>query len=81
MELVAGGELKRLFRLKDSQGKPKPLTDLQASKVMKSLLKGVASVHARDIIHRDLKPANILLDNSRDDCCTVKIVDFGLSAE
>ena len=81
MELVAGGELKRLFRLKDSQGKPKPLTDLQASKVMKSLLKGVAYVHARDIIHRDLKPANILLDNTSDDCCTVKIVDFGLSAE
>lgn len=38
MELVAGGELKRLFRLRDKSGKPKPLTDLQASKVMKSLI-------------------------------------------
>ena len=81
MELVAGGELKRLFRLKDKAGKPRPLTDLQASKVMQSLLKGVAYVHARDIIHRDLKPANILLTNAREDCSTVKIVDFGLSAE
>ena len=81
MELIAGGELKRLFRLKDKAGKPKPLTDLEASKVMHSLLKGVAYVHARDIIHRDLKPANILLENVRDDCSIVKIVDFGLSAE
>ena len=81
MELIEGGELKRLFRMKDKTGKAKPLTDLQASKVMQSLLKGVAYVHARDIIHRDLKPANILLVNTRDDCSTVKIVDFGLSAE
>lgn len=81
MELVAGGELKRLFRLKDSQGKPRPLSDLQASRVMQSLLKGVAYVHARDIVHRDLKPANILLTDAKDICSSVKIVDFGLSAE
>ena len=48
---------------------------------MKSLIKGVAYVHARDIIHRDLKPENLLLKNSDDDCTEVKIVDFGLSAE
>ena len=48
---------------------------------MKSLLKGVAYVHARDIVHRDLKPANILLTGAQDICCDVKIVDFGLSAE
>ena len=49
------------MKLKDDKGQPKPLTDLEASKVMKSLLNGVAYVHARDIIHRDLKPENILL--------------------
>ena len=81
MELIEGGELKRLFRLKDKASNPKSLSDGEASKVMQSLLKGVAYVHARDIIHRDLKPANILLANTRDDCSTVKIVDFGLSAE
>ena len=53
--------MKRLFKLKDKMENPKPLTDLEASQVMKSLLKGVAYVHARDIVHRDLKPENILL--------------------
>ena len=48
---------------------------------MKSLLKGVAYVHARDIVHRDLKPENILLVNEEQTCTDVKIVDFGLSAE
>lgn len=81
MELIPGGQLKRLYKFKDSNGKPKPLTDLEASKVMKSLLKGVEYVHGCDIIHRDLKPENILLKDDRDDCYEVKIVDFGLSAE
>ena len=61
MELIPGGQLKRLYKLKDDKGKPKQLSDLEASTVMHSLLKGVAYVHARDIIHRDLKPENILL--------------------
>ena len=81
MELIPGGQLKRLFKLTDLRGKPKPLTDLEASKVMMSLLKGVAYVHARDIVHRDLKPENILLTTEDEDCYEVKIVDFGLSAE
>lgn len=81
MELIPGGQLKRLFKLKDKAGKPKPLTDYEASQVMLSLLKGVAYVHARDIIHRDLKPENILLVDTSEDCQDVKIVDFGLSAE
>ena len=31
MELIPGGQLKRLFKLKDKAGKPKPLTDFEAS--------------------------------------------------
>ena len=81
MELIPGGQLKRHFKKKDKVGKPKPLTDLEASQVMLSLLKGVEYVHARDIIHRDLKPENILLDDLSEDCHNIKIVDFGLSAE
>ena len=81
MELIPGGQLKRLFKQRNSSGSPKALSDLEASKVMKDLLKGVAYVHARDIVHRDLKPENILMKNEREDCFEVKIVDFGLSAE
>ena len=40
---------------------PKPLSDLEASRVVKSLLEGVAYIHDRSIIHRDIKPENILL--------------------
>ncbi len=81
MELIPGGVLKRLFKLTDNTGAQKPLTDLEASKIMKSLLEGVAYVHARDIVHRDLKPENIILAKDEPDCFDVKIVDFGLSAE
>lgn len=81
MELIPGGQLKRLFKQKDATGSARPLSDLEASKVMKDLLKGVAYVHARDIVHRDLKPENILMKNESEDCFEVKIVDFGLSAE
>ena len=68
MELILGGTLKRLYKLKDSKDRPKPLTDAEASRVMQSLLKGVAYVHARDIVHRDLKPENILLATEEDSC-------------
>ena len=81
MELIPGGQLKNMFKLKDENGKARPLSDLQASRIMKSLLEGVAYVHARDIMHRDLKPENILLSHNSEDCDQVKIVDFGLSAE
>ena len=57
------------------------MTDFEASKVVKSLLEGVAYIHDRNIIHRDIKPENILLADESDDCYNVKIVDFGLSAE
>ena len=38
MELIPGGQLKKLYKQKKDNGDLKPLTDLQASKVMKSLL-------------------------------------------
>lgn len=31
MELIPGGQLKRHFKGKDAHGKPKPLTDFEAS--------------------------------------------------
>jgi serine/threonine protein kinase len=36
--------------------------------------------HRNGIAHRDLKPENLLVHNSRNGDCTLKIADFGLSA-
>jgi len=47
---------------------------------MKSLLQAINYVHTLNIVHRDLKPENILLDDEND-LSSVKIADFGLSAE
>lgn len=47
---------------------------------MRSLLKAIDYVHKQNIVHRDLKPDNILVDDE-DDLETIKIADFGLSAE
>ena len=76
MEYVSGGQLKRLYEQHDEP----PLSDTQASQLMKSLLEGVQYIHSKQIIHRDLKPENILLTSADSACTSVKIVDFGLSA-
>ena len=81
MEYVVGGRLKNLFELET------PLKDAEVAKIMKSLLLGVEHIHSKNIVHRDLKPENILLTHGRssvDDqsvCTSVKIIDFGISAE
>ena len=37
--------------------------------------------HAQRIVHRDIKPSNIMITQSLDGTCAVKILDFGLAAE
>ena len=81
MEHIPGGQMTRVFKLSNANGDQRLLSDLEASRVMKSLLEGVAYVHTRDIVHRDLKPENVLLATEDEVCTDVKIVDFGLSAE
>eukprot|EP01017_Pseudomicrothorax_dubius_P031284 TRINITY_DN3979_c0_g1_i2.p1 TRINITY_DN3979_c0_g1~~TRINITY_DN3979_c0_g1_i2.p1 ORF type:complete len:180 (+),score=52.38 TRINITY_DN3979_c0_g1_i2:57-596(+) len=43
--------------------------------LMRQLLEGVASCHAKRVLHRDLKPQNILLGKDN----LLKIADFGLA--
>lgn len=57
----------------------KGFSDLEASQIIKSLLKAVKYIHHKDIVHRDLKPANILLEDCNN-FSSVKVTDFGLSA-
>jgi calcium/calmodulin-dependent protein kinase I len=70
MDCIQGGRLSNLICDK------KTFTDLEASKIMKSILKAVSYIHEMGIIHRDMKTANILL-NDPNDLSSVKIIDFG----
>ena len=60
--------------------KTKHLTEGDAAKIMRQIFSAVAYCHANNICHRDLKPENFLL-NKPDDISSIKLIDFGLSAE
>lgn len=73
MELVTGGNLQSFMA-------SKKLTEVQASSIMRGVLKAVNYMHSKNIIHRDLKPENILLTSLKD-LSLIKVADFGLSAQ
>lgn len=70
------------------------MTDEEAAMVMRGIFSGLQYIHSKDIVHRDLKPGkgllrtcgvltcieNILL-NDLADLSSIKICDFGLSAQ
>lgn len=73
MELVLGGTLQQFIQTRR-------LSDLQASQVMRGLLRAVSYMHSKNIIHRDIKPENILVPSYKD-LSLIKVADFGLSAQ
>ncbi|GCB87012.1 hypothetical protein scyTo_0027679, partial [Scyliorhinus torazame] len=50
MELLRGGEL--LVRIRNR----KNFSELEASRIMRSLVSGVSHMHDTGVVHRDLKP-------------------------
>lgn len=75
-ELASGGEL-----FAPLSGGYYRFSEREVSRIMRSLLCCVASMHAKGIVHRDLKPDNILMaDESGVDVAEVKLIDFGLAA-
>lgn len=57
MELIHGGSLQKFIedRIKENN----PISDLEASIIMKSILDGVFYIHTKNIVHRDLKPGTL----------------------
>lgn len=71
MEYMDGGTLQQFV----SGGQA--LSEPALAAVARSVLRGLAEMHAQRKIHRDIKPSNILLDRQG----RVKISDFGLVRE
>ncbi|XP_044754109.1 death-associated protein kinase related isoform X1 [Coccinella septempunctata] len=72
LELAAGGELQHILDGDNC------FEEVEARKVMRQILEGVAYLHSRNIAHLDLKPQNILLA-TEDSCDDIKLCDFGIS--
>lgn len=71
MEYMDGGTLQKFVSKKQALSEP------ALAGVARSVLRGLAEMHAQRKIHRDIKPSNILLDRQG----RVKISDFGLVRE
>ena len=59
MELVHGGNLRDLISARADDNNC--FTDLEASTIIKGILKAVKYIHMKNIIHRDIKPCIILV--------------------
>lgn len=88
LELVRGGELFDLIssnsaKICQSDRVPEGFTESETvmRKFFLELASGIHYCHCNGIAHRDLKPENLLVHNSRNGDCVLKIADFGLSAE
>ena len=76
MEYIKDGTLKSFLEKR----KNRKISEIDSSKILKSLLSAVDYLHTRDICHRDIKPENIMLEDEND-LTSLKLVDFGLSAQ
>lgn len=76
-ELAVGGEL--FDRILDCGH----FSEMDAAKVTKQVMRGIAHMHSMGACHRDLKPENLLMvtgDKNSPSYLDVKIADFGLSS-
>jgi len=54
------------------------LTEVEAARIIKSILEAVLYLHSNGCVHRDIKPENILFESNQEGSA-VKLIDFGLS--
>ncbi len=76
MEYIESGTLKTFI----DKRKEIKFSEDEVSTILRCLISAVEYLHFRDICHRDIKPENIMFKNIND-LKTLKLVDFGLSAQ
>lgn len=74
MEFIKGGTLRHLIETKRS------FSENEACIIIEKLLSVIAYIHSKNVCHRDVKPENIMM-NDYNDLTSLKLVDFGLSAQ
>ena len=74
-EKYTGGEL--FDKISENASPSGCFSEINAARIIKSLLQAVDYLHENDIVHRDIKPENILFQSSQDDA--IKLIDFGLA--
>ena len=67
MELVRGGELKKIMK--------RPLTEEHARFYVMQIVLALGFLHSKMVAHRDLKPENVLINADG----YIKLTDFGLA--
>jgi len=74
MEFVDGPRVSELLR----RG---PMDTVRVLRILEQTAKALRYTHQRGVIHRDISPANILITADPEGRETVKLIDFGISAE
>ena len=57
------------------------MTEFNASKIIKDLIKALIYLHTLGIMHRDIKPENIMIETGKNgkEFKKAYLIDFGLS--
>jgi serine/threonine protein kinase len=75
MEYLEGSDLRRVLERRG------PLSIPEAIDWMLHALDALTEAHALGIVHRDLKPENLFVAAHRDFTTSIKVLDFGISAD
>jgi serine/threonine protein kinase len=55
--------------------------EAEAKRIIKALVTGLSSIHAKQIAHRDIRVQNIMLATGQDGKVTPRFIDFGFAAK